>query len=61
MSFRNNGRRRDARKLMCALAFLVFTIIFLGSMKITGFSTSKLIFGLICAYLCSAFYRTSNE
>lgn len=61
MSFKSNGRMRDPRKIMCSIVFLIFTLIFGGSMVVTGFSMTKTIFGLICLYLSTAFFRTSNE
>ena len=61
MSFKNNGKNRDLKKLLSALMCLIIAIMFFISLYKYGFSVGRLIFGFICLYFSSAFIRSSNE
>lgn len=61
MTFRNNGKKRNPKRLMSAFMSLVICIIFFYLLARDGFKIGNLVFGIFFAYLTTAFYRTSNE
>ena len=61
MSFKSNGKKRDFKKLLSGLMCLLIAIAFFVSLFKYDFSIGRLIFGIICLYFSTAFYRSSNE
>ena len=61
MSFKNNGTKRDAKKMFSALMCLLIALAFFLTLYTAGFSIFRLLLGFFCLYLSVAFFRTSNE
>ena len=61
MSIKSNGKKRDPKKLLSAVMCLIFAIMFFISLFKYDFSIGRLLFGFICLYFSTAFFRSSNE
>jgi multisubunit Na+/H+ antiporter MnhE subunit len=61
MTFKSNGRKRSTKKLLSSFMCLVISLGFFYFLYRYGFKIGNLTFGIIFAYLSTAFFRTSNE
>jgi hypothetical protein len=61
MTFKSNGRKRSTKKLLSSFMCLVISLGFFYFLYRYGFKIGNLTFGIIFAYLSSAFFRTSND
>ena len=61
MSFKSNGKKRDFKKILSAVMCFIIALMFFWSLIKYDFSVGRLVFGIICLYFASAFFRSSNE
>ncbi|MBQ9014540.1 MAG: hypothetical protein IJ109_00335 [Firmicutes bacterium] len=61
MTIRNNGQRRDPKRILSALFLLVVALICLYFTFNNGFRWSWLVISVALLYLSFAMFRSSNE